>query len=330
VTRVFVELAGEATELARAEVVGAVAAIGGSVPTAVGTDPGLVAADLSAATDAGRLVERLAMSRRCLVRLGPLHDAEGLARESGRAAGTAAFRRFGRPSSGGDDPEIRTLGRAFVQGGGRIDLEHPLRRFWLSSDGLYEEVGQVDRSAAAARRMPKMPFQRPVSLPPRLARAAANLAQIRPGDRVVDPFLGTGSLLAEAGLLGARLYGVDRDPSMIRGALQNLAHLGLSAEELVAGDAGEIDAGAAVAAFDSVLTDPPYGRSSSTGGESAAELVGRVLPRWADRVRPGGRVVVIVGDDSEPLPLPWTRTVSVRVRVHRSLTREFRVYERAP
>jgi hypothetical protein len=30
----------------------------------------------------------------------------------------------------------------------------------------------------------------------------------------------------------------------------------------------------------------------------------------------------------DPLPAPWTRVVSIPDRVHRSLTREFRVYER--
>jgi len=330
VTRVYVELAGEAPALARAEAAGAAEALGGrAAPSDDGADQGLVAIDLPAADGAVRLAERLALARRIVIRLGPNDRLASLARAAGSAGGSAAVRRFGRPNSGGADPDVRRFGAEFVDGGGAIDLEHPARRFWLGTDGVYEEVRAVDRRAASARRMPRLPFQRPVSLPPRLARAAANLARLRPGDRVVDPFVGTGSLLAEAGLVGARLVGIDRDPEMIRGALLNLAHLGLEAEELVVGDSGTVEAGSAARPFDAVLTDPPYGRSSSTGGESAAELVARVLPRWADRVRPGGRVVAVVSDGSEPLGSDWVRELSIPVRVHRSLTREFRVYARA-
>ena len=176
--------------------------------------------------------------------------------------------------------------------------------------------------------MPALPFQRPVSLPPRFARAAANLARVRAGDRVVDPFVGTGALLAEAGLLGGRLFGIDLDPTMVRGALRNLAHLGRHAEELVVGDAGSIEFADPGVRFDALVTDPPYGRASSTGGEGAAAVLARVLPRWADRVRPGGRVVVIVPGPIAPPGPEWTSVVRASVRVHRSLTREFRVFER--
>jgi tRNA (guanine10-N2)-dimethyltransferase len=328
-TRAYVELSGEVPALARAEAVAAAESLGGrSVGSSDAARAELVAVDLPAPDDAVRLAERIALARRVVVQLGPLGALEEIARSAAAQGGSAAARPFGRPSSGGTDPAVRAFGGQFVAGGGRIDLDHPSRRFWLAADGVYEEVGAVDRQAAADRRMPRLPFQRPVSLPPRLARAAANLARIRPGDRVVDPFVGTGSLLAEAGLLGARLVGLDRDPAMIRGALRNLRHLGLEAEELVVGDAGSVDAGDAARPFDAVLTDPPYGRASSTGGEPAADLVARVLPRWAERVRAGGRVVVVVGDGSEPLGAGWTRELSIPVRVHRSLTREFRVYAR--
>ncbi|MGB7125169.1 MAG: DNA methyltransferase, partial [Thermoplasmata archaeon] len=224
-------------------------------------------------------------------------------------------------------------GRAYKAGGGRIDLDAPERRFWLvaGSDGgdrLFEEVARIDRQSASARRMPTLPFQRPVSLPPRLARAAANLARARPGDRVLDPFVGTGALLAEAALLGARVYGIDRDAEMVRGALRNLAHLGVVAEELVVGEAASAAFAADDVPWDAILTDPPYGRASSTGGESTSAVLERVLSRWSDGVRPGGRLVVVVpGPVADPGP-GWRTVVSIPIRVHRSLTREFRVYER--
>jgi putative methyltransferase (TIGR01177 family) len=333
-TRVFVETSGESGSLAAAEAVAAAEALGGH---AVNDDelspPGLVGVDLPNETEVARLSDRLALARRCLTPRADSADLDAWLAHAGSAGGTAAVRRLGRPSSGGDDAAVLAAGGAFKSEGGRIDLETPDRRFWLvrgadAQDRLFEEVATVDRRSASARRMPTLPYQRPVSLPPRLARAAANLARVRAGDRVLDPFLGTGALLAEAGLLGARLFGIDNDPEMVRGSLRNLGHLGVVAEELVVGDSGTVDFARAESPFDALLTDPPYGRASSTGGEGSAAIVDRVLPRWASRVRPGGRIVVIV---STPVSGPgpdWTLRTAIPVRVHRSLTREFRVYER--
>ncbi|HTT73599.1 MAG TPA: hypothetical protein VMG99_05565 [Thermoplasmata archaeon] len=330
--RVFVERSLEAPALAGAEAAAAAEAVGGRPGPAPRTPSDLVALDVPDRAAAIELAGRLALARRCLVRLaGPGEVAAQLAIE-GRSGAGAAVRRIGHATGGGRDPGVGAAGAAYRSGGGRIDLDDPARRFWLvaddGGDALFEEIAPVDRSGPGRRRMPTLPFQRPVGLPPRLARAAVNLARVRPGDRVVDPFVGTAALLAEAGLLGARLVGIDVDPAMVRGALRNLAHLGLSAEELHVGDAGTIETGALPC--DAVITDPPYGRSSSTGGAVAAELVARVLPRWADRVRDGGRVVVIFPGGYEPLGPPWTPVVSVPVRVHRSLTRTFRAYARAP
>ncbi|MGI0156359.1 MAG: TRM11 family SAM-dependent methyltransferase [Thermoplasmata archaeon] len=332
--RAYIEPSGESPALARAESVAATEALGGRPATERLLEvPDLIEVDVPDLPSAGNLAQRLALARRALLlrsrseEIGPYLEGEG------RSGSTAAVRRFKRPSSGGDDAGVRAAGRSYTSGGGRIDLVRPDRRFWLAratdgTDVLLEEVASVDRRASAARRMPSLPFQRPVSLPPRYARAAANLARIRPGDRVVDPFVGTGALLAEAGLLGARLYGIDRDPEMVRGTLRNLAHLGVGAEELVVGDAGEVEFADRAAAFDAVLTDPPYGRASSTGGEGHAAVVERVLPRWAARVRPGGRLVVVVpGPTLDPGP-GWRPVAAASIRVHRSLTREFRAYER--
>jgi tRNA (guanine10-N2)-dimethyltransferase len=224
--------------------------------------------------------------------------------------------------------------RRWKDAGGAIDLENPDHRFWMvprpeRTPLWLEEAAPVDRRAASSRRISALPFRRPVGLDPRLARAAANLARVRLGGRVVDPFVGTGALLAEAALLGARVVGIDRDPTMIRGALRNFAHLGVTAEAMVAGDSGEVEFTGSLGPFDAVLSDLPYGRASGTGGEDSARLARRVLPRWADRVRPGGRVVLVLPGGEDPVASPWSRVLSVSLRVHRSLTREFRVYERS-
>jgi len=335
----WVELSGENPELARAELDGALAALGGRRAANCGASapgPGFEAVELPAVGTLVALAGRLAFARRVLRALSESSDSalEERFRREGSAAGTAAFRPLAASRGTLVAPSALRLADAFRAGGGRIDLDHPDRRFWVqpgSNDHLraFEEVAAVDRTGFNARRMPRLPFQRPVSLAPRLGRIAANLAAVRPGDPIVDPFVGTGALLLEAALLGGRVSGVDRDPEMVRGAVRNLGRFGVAPERLSIGDAADAFAPSDADGWAAVLTDPPYGRASGSAGEPPDALVGRVLPRWAERVRPSGRVVVVLPGGPDPLPAPWVRTVSVADRVHRSLTREFRVYRRA-
>lgn len=332
----FVELSQEIPALAEAEAVSAAEALGGAPLTGGVQIPGLVALELPDVPAMAALSGRLSLARRGFVIISPPgEDVVAVAEREGNGGTSARFRRVGSPTGGEVDEGILRCGRAFKAGGGAIDLTHPARRFWLAhtAEGrecLLEERGEVDREGLAGRRMPLLPFRRPVSLPPKLARAAANLARIRAGERVLDPFLGTGALLSEAGLLGGRLFGIDRDPVMVQGALRNLSYLGVAAEELIVGDAREAEFSDATLTFSAVVTDTPYGRSSSTGGAAAAELVARVVERWFERLAPDGRLVVIVPAGGSKSDLIGTPRFRIPVRVHRSLTREFCVYDRAP
>jgi len=330
----FVEVSHESLSLAEAEAVSAAEALGGGGVAAGVPIRGLVAVELPDLDSMEALAARLALARRCLVSVPSSEDLLSASRREGGRGGSAAFRRIGAPSGGEADHEVLECGRAFKEGGGSIDLERPARRFWIARgtddrDYLLEEAAAVDRAAPTQRRMPLLPFRRPVSLPPRLARAAVNLARITPKDRVLDPFLGTGALLAEAGLLGGRLYGIDRDPAMVRGALQNFAYLGVAAEELVVGDAREVDFADRKCQFSAIVTDTPYGRSSSTGGAATSDLVAEVAERWADRLTPNGRFVLVAPSGHVPEQLAESLRYRIPVRVHRSLTREFCLVERS-
>ncbi|HEY6238871.1 MAG TPA: RsmD family RNA methyltransferase [Thermoplasmata archaeon] len=336
-TRLSVELSLENLPLARAELVGAVRALSEGRPISPSTEtaPGLMSLGETPDDWGPRLAQRLALARRCLRELPARSDAEleQAFRKAGAEGGSAAFRPLQGPRDPIDAEAVHRFARSYAAGGGTIDLRRPQRRFWYRSTGpgdwsAFEEVGAVDRKSFDARRMPRLPFQRPVSLPPRLGRVAANLAGVRAGHRVVDPFVGTGALLLEAALLGARVTGVDRDDEMVRGALRNFAEVGQTADAFRVSDAADAFSAPGGEGWDAVLTDPPYGRASGSGGEPPHELLRRVLPRWAERVRPGGVVVVVLPGGEDPLGVEWVRTVGVQDRVHRSLTREFRVYER--
>lgn len=62
-------------------------------------------------------------------------------------------------------------------------------------------------------------------LPPKLAQIMLNLAQVTPEQIVLDPFCGTGVVLQEAILLGARAYGTDLAEAMVRKSQTNLEWL---------------------------------------------------------------------------------------------------------
>ncbi|MCI4355683.1 MAG: methyltransferase [Thermoplasmata archaeon] len=327
----WVELSRENLPLARWELRSAVEALGGE---ARGTDddPNMPLARLVHAEDARVLAGRLALARRIILRW-PEEDTAAirarLSREL-RPGESVAFRPLARARGRASGEPLAAWAEAVQGAGGRVDLDGPDRRFAFESagDGRFrfgEQVAEVDRSVLAQRRMPRLPFRRPVSLPPKLGRVAVNLARVRPGDRVVDPFLGTGALAVESALLGARVTGLDTDATMVRGALANFAHLALEPESVVVADSGSV---VPVGRFDALVTDPPYGRASTTGGEVAGELVERVVRHWAEAVRADGRLVVVMPGGPDPVAAPWRRLASIPDRVHRSLTREFRVYER--
>ncbi|MCI4351047.1 MAG: RsmD family RNA methyltransferase [Thermoplasmata archaeon] len=331
----WIEVSQENPALAEAETRAVVETTGGFLVDRGVIPAGFLAARFEATSGAAETARRLASARRVL-QMWPRKAGEDLVeqfhREGGQGA-SASFRLVGRGGRAAVPPVIGAMARAYVNGGGTIELDDPVRRFWMAEANagwrVGEEVGEVDRRSFAHRRMPRLPFQRPVSLPPRLGRIAVNLAHLRPGMQVADPFVGTGALLAEAALLGARVMGVDREAVMVRGASANFAHLGLSAERWIVDDAGSAAREFPRGSLDAIVTDPPYGRASSAGKEPLSELLARTLPAWAEAVIPDGRIVLIVAGGPDPLPLPWRRELSVPDRVHRSLTREFRVYRRS-
>ncbi len=62
-------------------------------------------------------------------------------------------------------------------------------------------------------------------LPPKLAQTMLNLAQVSPGNRVLDPFCGTGVVLQEAALMSTNIYGTDLSERMVDYTRDNLQWL---------------------------------------------------------------------------------------------------------
>jgi tRNA (guanine10-N2)-dimethyltransferase len=187
-------------------------------------------------------------------------------------------------------------------------------------------VGRVDRSSYERRKVRYLPFNQPVSIHPKYARALVNLTRARSGGRVLDPFCGTGAIVLEAALAGYHAIGTDVSQKMIDGAQANLRSQDVEAE-LMRCDIGEMPE--VVGDVAGVATDPPYGRSTSTDGEPLQALLSRALGACADVLAPGSFMAMALHDlglidgdrdfevvETHPL---W---------VHRSLTRHFCVLRR--
>jgi tRNA (guanine10-N2)-dimethyltransferase len=329
--RGWAELSGENPALAQAELAAVIEEAGGSLIEPPGPTDLWVEAELPEPAEGVRWADALALGRAIWTLVSSTDPGE-LEVAMRREAAKPGSARFDRGDPAVPPQLVHEVARAFQAAGGTIRLDEPPRRYLLRVGGnrtvVLRRAAVVDRGQYERRRMPTLPFQRPVSLPPRRARVAANLAHAAPGRRVADPFLGTGALLLEAGLLGARLFGADRDPIMVRGAMANFAAFGIEPERLSVHDAARALDELPWPEVDAIVTDPPYGRASSSGGEAPRALLARVLPPWVERLAPGGRLV-LVGPVGEAPELPGVvLEQAIPDRVHRSLTREFRVYRR--
>lgn len=327
-----VELSGENPTLAEAELGAVVKTLDPGAPPPRPSEWGPMFRQVRGVS-AGPLSFRLALAHRVLAfrAEGSHQELEDVLTVEGRSARTGAIRVGGEAPPAAHIALPRSLGRAFVAGGGRVDLRRPEVTYVLLPGpgegrwGLFEEAARVDRPTFESRRSPRLPFSKPITLPPRLARVVVNLAEVPAGGRLLDPFCGTGALLAEGGLLGCRLVGADIDGTMVRGAMANLAHLGLSPEAVVQADVEQLaETSALREPADGLVGDPPYGRSASTRGETTREVVGKLVVSLPRLLKPGGLAVILLPEPRLPEPLPSGLVEvgePIPQRVHRSLTR---------
>jgi tRNA (guanine10-N2)-dimethyltransferase len=130
-------------------------------------------------------------------------------------------------------------------------------------------IGEISKKHFYNLKPHKRPFFYPGSMSPKLARCMVNLTRIHQGETVLDPFCGTGGILIEAGIIGAKVIGTDIDYKMVKGTKENLEHCGVHDFNVFQEDARKLELTNKV---DAIVTDPPYGISASTGGEKSEKL----------------------------------------------------------
>ena len=222
-------------------------------------------------------------------------------------------------------PAIERLMGTLIDG--PIDLSRPEVEFraLLSGDRAYlgRVLHRIDRGGYDARRPSTRPFFHPGVMLPRTARAIVNLSLVRAGETLLDPFCGTGGLLAEAELLGASPLGSDADPAMVAGCRTNLP-----AVPLLLADAGDLPL--RPGSIDTVVTDLPYGQSSWIGSPGLDELYPSALGEIHRVLRRGRRAVVVTHREIGEVAGSLFTVLQVhRQRVHKSLTRRITVLQKS-
>jgi tRNA (guanine10-N2)-dimethyltransferase len=266
-------------------------------------------------------------------------------------SGTVAVRAVDVRGSTGVDTQAaeRALGGVLTNRGFAVDLEtpdHTLYAYFVDPAGDEEsDVGEAccalgwlaveSRRDFGQRQPTDRPFFQPGSMDPLEARALVNLAGARPGATVLDPMCGTGGILLEAGLVGARVVGSDAQEKMVRGTRENLRH-GLGEGDsrddpgprpgrwdLLRADAARLPL--VDDAVDAVVFDAPYGRQSRIEGDLDPLVSGAL----AEARRVADRCVLVADREwtAAAEAAGWTLTDRFERRVHRSLVRHVHLLE---
>ncbi len=227
------------------------------------------------------------------------------------------------------------LGKIILEkvAGAKVKLETPKHVFFgvLTENrfvfGL--KLGEGSTKSFSERRPRKRPFFQPSAVTAKLARCMVNLTRAKEDELVLDPFCGTASFLIEAGLIRCRVIGSDAQEHMVKGGLRNLRHYNVMPEAMIVADAGHLP----IIKTDCIVTDPPYGRTASTLGKTTEQIVKNVLPEFKHLLQKKSRVCMAapksIGIRRIAEEVGFKHIESHYVYVHRSLTREIAVLEKA-
>ena len=146
-----------------------------------------------------------------------------------------------------------------------------------------------------------------ISMSPRLARVLLNLSGLTRGQTILDPFCGSGTILAEAFMRSMRCLGLDTKTNRVRDARENLGWLIGSVKDkgydIRVGDARELPRMLRGSKVDAIVSEPlllptidarPKTRTAADLMGQAGEVYADALASMAHVLRPGGRIVLVV------------------------------------
>ena len=191
---------------------------------------------------------------------------------------------------------------------------------------LYRLIHVTETGPLRSRKVSERPFFSPISLHPKYARALINLTGVKRGGTVLDPFCGTGGIVIEAATMGMKAMASDFDPEMVDGTLENMDYFGLEIAGYEVCDVSDIPS--LFSDIDAVVCDPPYGRSTKTGGEAIDTIYRKAAEAIPKVLSPDGRIGMVLPHRFEH---PSLKEAACYVQyVHGTLNRYYHVFDRAP
>jgi len=315
-------LSGENPDLSKAEFIANLERQGVKTRV-VGMQNRLLFVDAETRENMNLSFEGLALTHEACELLGALEDAEKFSwkKRFGRASVRAVKLPPGLDKS--KTEAEKKVGSAFWKQGVKVDqsASETIRIYLTPKKDLLCRLIWKNTEDFEGRRSHLRPFSAPIAMHPKFARAMTNLARVKKGQKVLDPFCGTGGVLIEAGLVGAKVFGVDIQPKIVAGCKRNLEHFGIPSASVKAGDALK-----AKGKFDAVVTELPFGKSTRLTMEKK-KLYSSFLKRLPQLLKRGSCAVI-----SSDRPLPNSKGLSKKgtypVYVHRQMTRYINVYRR--
>ena len=208
----------------------------------------------------------------------------------------------------------------------KVNLDNPnsLVRLVAYKNDIYVAIEKfkLDKKHFEEIKPHKRPFFYPGSMSPKLARCMVNLSRVCEGDLVLDPFCGTGGILIEAGLIGCRVAGSDINWKMKNGTAINLEYCGISEYRTFNLDVRELRMYEKVAG---VVTDPPYGISTSTGDIDGDDIFKEFFHAIYDNMKDDAYLCMASPHYVDLTPMieevGFELVEQYGIKMHRSLTR---------
>lgn len=142
----------------------------------------------------------------------------------------------------------------------------------------------------------------------RIARILVNLAGLKVGSTVLDPFCGIGTVLQEALILGLNGYGIEINPERVKQAQSNLKWAKSIFKfkgdfKIISGDAQELSKYFPDSFFDAIISEPELGPflKEPPDTKTARSYINTLYPLFkavfkeANKIiKPGGKLVIIL------------------------------------
>ena len=245
--------------------------------------------------------------------------------------GSIAIKYKNRSKNIDSQPIVKALANIYTKDRD-VALENPENevRGFITDSKVYVglKIAEINRTQFEERKVQYRPYFSPISLHPKLARALVNLSAVKKGETLLDPFCGTGGILIEAGLIGVNVIGNDIEEKMIEGCKKTLDFYKVKNYELYHLDIGNLNRH--TAKVDAIVTDLPYGKSTTTKGEDMRNLYKRAFKSMSTILKEGG--IAVIGLSNENLisfgKEHFTIIEKFDFKVHKSLVRHFVVFKK--